>query len=250
MTALSTFAVADVITKLADKLDYNVEIDGIDDNCYGLLISADKSFVSFLSQHSGPLNFQVLDGDPIRIVRRAVDSDLVIDLEIAEADCISRNGAPAIQFQRDDQVMIPRQVEIQYYDPDRQFAITSQFARDPGQPATNSWLSATLDFVLSADQARQIAFDWLFRMKQQQLTLAFEHNDIRIEPGDVLRITADQGIYTVLVTQATITKARTVMVSAVALLTSRGNAVTGGTASPTVNPNTADDYVAWFVSSM
>lgn len=250
MSDLSTFAISDIIQKFADSEGISVDINGIDEECYGLVVSADKTFINFLSQHSGPLNFQVIDGDPIKIVRRDVNDSLVIDLEINEADCITRNDAPAIQFQRGDPVMVPRQIEVQYIDPDRAFATTSQFGRDPGQPATNAWMSSSLDFVLSADTARQIAFDWLFRLKQGQLTVTFEHDDIRIEPGDVLRINADQGIYTVLVTQSVLTKARTIQVTAVALLTSRGNSVAGGTADPFVQSNAADDIAGWFVAAL
>lgn len=269
MSSLTTFNVSDVIQTLANSLGLNVEVDGIDDVCFGLVISSDKSFVDFCNTHRGPYNFQVIDGDPIKIVRRAVGDSLTIDFNINETDCIARNG-PAIQYNRIDIENLPREIEIQYLDPDRQFSFNVQKARHAGARRRDSGTrvayghtydasktsviqTVTLDFVLDADTARTMAFDYLYRIWSQQLSISFEHKDLRIEPGDVIKLTADQGIFTVLVQESTITKARTNLIAATVLLTSTlvssGQTVTGVSGDPYVQDNTASDYAAWMVAA-
>jgi hypothetical protein len=240
MTApTTTFNVADVILKLATEEDLNVSITGITDICYGLVITADKSFSDFCRQHSGPFNFQVIDGDPIRIQRRAIGDSLTIDYNISEGDCISRQGSPAIQFNRVDPETLPGQIEIQYIDPNREFAVTTQYSkhRHKKQAATKAGTtlsalstsvatntrvisSVSIDFIISADQARAMSFDYLYRIWSQQLSVTFEHKDLSIEAGDTIQLTADQGLFTLLVQESTITKARTNMIKTTALLTS------------------------------
>lgn len=262
----TTFTVSDIIYKLAEQENVNVEISGIDDTCYGLVISADKSFGGFLAQHSGPFNYQTIDGDPIRIVRRAIGDDLVIDYEINQTECISRQGAPAVAFRKADPETLPGQIELQYIDPDREFSITTQYAKHRYQKqssrgaaddltsstsaATNTRISSSVpvDFILSADQARTIAYDYLYRIWSQQLSVQFEHVDLSIEPGDTVQLTTDQGIFTVLVQESTITKARSNLITATVLLASSGVTVTGGTADPYVPPNEAADNANWLLT--
>jgi hypothetical protein len=253
MSDLTTFNVSDVIQKIADSEGLNVEIDGIDDVCYGCVISTDKSFVDFCSSHRGPYNFQIVDGDPIRIVRRAIGDSLAIDFSINETACIQREGSPAVQFNRVDVATLPRQVEIQYMDPARNYGFTTQYARHPGAPTSNTTQSVVLDFVISADQARTMAFDYLYQMWSRQLSATFEHRDLRIEPGDTVQLTTDQGIFTLLIIESTITKGRTNQLVGTVLLTeslvSDGITITGGTADAYVQNNAAADYAAWVVAA-
>src|ERR1700751_5507456 len=127
--ALTTFEVGWIIQTLAEQEGLNVVIDGIDDVCYGMVISTDKTFGQWARQHAAPYNYQIVDGDPIRFVRRAVNSSLTIDFQIAETDCIRRNGSAAVSFSRIEPSALPRQIEIQYTDPDRDYATNTQVAR-------------------------------------------------------------------------------------------------------------------------
>lgn len=251
MADLTTFALSDIIEMLAAQDGFNVACEGIDDEVYGLLIAGDKTLTNFLQQHMGPLNFQVIDGDPIRVVRRAVNDDLVIDLEVSQADCIvkqSGNGAssPAILFDRQDVSTIPRDVEIQYYDPDRVFAVTTQLAHNEAAPKANPKVSIALDLCLSADQARAIALEYLFRMWARPLELNYELPDLRIEPGDVHRVTCDQGVFVVLVQQATYTPDRTTVIKATALQQRSGYSISGGTSDSDIG---LDQFAAWLLSN-
>ncbi len=229
MTTLSSFLVSDVILKLAEQENLNLQLEGIDDICYGCVIDGDISFASFIAQHALPYNWQILDGDPIRLVRRAVNDGLVIDFEIAQEDCIpGSNGAPAVSFKRIATSDLPRQVTIQYTDPDRQFAKTERSARHPGAPTNNSESSIPIDFVITADLAREMAYDTLYRIWSQRTSCSFIHPDITIEPGDVCRVTCDQGVYTVLVVEANYTVNRTTSVIGTVLLTAAGVTLAGG----------------------
>lgn len=267
MTAPSTtFSVSDIISKLAEQENVNIEVSGIDDTCYGLVIGSDKSFSSFLAQHAGPFNYLTVDGDPIRIIRRSVNDDLVIDYEINQTECITRQGSPAVSFRKIDPETLPGQIELQYIDPDREFSITTQYAKhryqkqssrgaaddltSPTSAATNTRISSSVqvDFILSADQAREIAYDYLYRIWSQQLSVQFEHVDLSIEPGDSVQLTTDQGIFTLLVMESTITNARTNLIIATVLLASTGVTVSGGAADPYVPPNEAADNANWLLT--
>ncbi len=237
MSDLSTFALSDIIELIGAAAvprgaGLNVSCENIDDEVFGCVVSTEKSFAQFLQQHRGPYNFQAFDRASTIIVRRTlVDDDLAIDLETTEAKCIRRNEGPSVQFIRIDPASLPRAIEIQYIDPDRAYAINTQTATYHAAPKTNGPLSVPIDFVLSADQARGLAFDYLYRLWAQQVGLIFEHPDSRIEPGDVISITAGSRMFTVLVQESTLTHDRTSMVKATALLASRGITIAGGASS-------------------
>jgi Putative phage tail protein len=226
---------------LAAQAGVNLEVDNIDDTCYGMVIDTDKSFNDVLVQHAALYNYQIIDGDPVRISRRALNEDLTIDYEINQVDCVTRNGSPAVSLKRSDSSGLPRQIEIQYIDPDRLFAETTQYARHPGAPTTNGGASYRSDFIITASQARAIAYDLLYRIWSQQLSLTFEHKDLTIEPGDTLTVTTERGTFTCIVIEATYTAARTNMISAVILLSSVGVSLSGGAADSAVTPNSTID---------
>lgn len=248
-TFSTTFNVSDVITKLADDQGLSVIVEGVDDICYGMVIASDVSFNDFCAQHATPYNFQIVDGDPIRIVRRPINDSLTIDHTLNQTDCVVRGGA-AVSLKRVDVTNLPRQVEIQYLDPDRDFATTTQYARHPGAPTTNAGISFSLSFVISATDARALAFDTLYRIWSQQLALNFEHKDLTIEPGDTVEITCDQGVFTVLVQEATYTAARTTTVQGTVLLSSSGITVNAGVADQYVQNNTDIDTESWLLTVM
>jgi hypothetical protein len=128
---------------------------------------------------------------------------------------------------RVDPASLPRQVEIQYIDPERDYATSSQVARHTAAPRTNTQISVAISFIISAQQARDMAFDLLYRIWAQQLSLSFEHPDLTIEPGDTVRMTTGRGVFVCLVTGSTINfPARTNTIGAVILLTSKGITIT------------------------
>jgi hypothetical protein len=217
-----TLGVGFVLETLAAQEGLSVIAENIDDVCFGMVIPSDKTFLQVAREASSVYNYQIVDGDPIRLVRRAVNDDLVIDFEINEVDCIRRGEAPAVGFSRRDPAALPRQVEIQYIDPDRDFAISTQVARHTAAPTTNTQISVAIDFVISAQQARNMAFDLLYRIWSQQLLLAFETPDLTIEPGDTFRLTCTQGVFTCIVISQTINMpARTNSIRATILLTTK-----------------------------
>ncbi len=218
----------------------NVSVEGMDDvTCTGAIIASDKTWKQFAQQHSAPLNFQIVDGDPIRLVRRAVNDDLVIDFEIDEGDCIRRGSgttrSPAVSFQRVDPSSLPRQVEIQYIDAARDYATSTQVARHHAAPRSNTQISVGIDLVITAQQARDMAFDLLYRLWSQQLSLVFEHSDMRIEPGDTFRMTCAKGVFVCIVVGNTLNMPqRTNSIRATILLASKGQ---------TIAAQQADDFI-------
>lgn len=230
---MKTFSVGWILETLAAQQEINLQTENIDDVCFGLVISSDKTFLQVARDHSGVYNYQIVDGDPIRLVRRAVNDSLVIDFEIDEVDCIRRGGAPTVMLSRVDPSSLPRQVEIQYIDPERDYATATQVARHTAAPRTNTQISISIDFIMSAQQARDMAFDLLYRIWGRQLALSFEHSDLRIEPGDTVRLTTGRGVFDVLVTDSTLNfPARTNTITASILLTSKGATITAPEADP------------------
>lgn len=229
-----TLSFAYMVETFATAEGLNVTVEGMDDvTAFGAGISSDKTFKQFAQQHSAPYNYQIVDGNPIRLVRRAVNDALVIDVEIAEADCIRRGKAPAVSFSRVDPSSLPLQVEIQYIDPVRNYATSTQIARHPAAPRTNTKLSVSIDFVISAQQARDMAFDLLYRLWAQQLQLGFEHPDMRIEPGDTFRLTCTKGVFVCIVVSQTLNMPqRTNSIKATILLASKGQTIAAAQADP------------------
>jgi hypothetical protein len=94
-----------------------------------------------------------------------------------------------------------------------------------------------------------MAFDTLYRIWSQQLAVSFEHGDLTIETGDVVRLTCDQGVFTLLVQEVTYTVQRTVIVQAIALLTSAGISIAAGQPD-SYTPSSEDlDTAAWVAAA-
>jgi len=216
VTTLSSYNVSDILLKIAEQDGVNLSVENIDDTALGCLIADDKSFNAFLTQHALPYNYLIIDGDPIRLVRRIYGDAGGIDLVVNQSECIVRDG-PVLRWSRVDPFTLPRQVEVQYTDPDRDFATNTQLAHHPGAPTSTPGISIALDFTVTADQARALAFDTLYRIWSQLLSVTFEHPNLAIEPGDVLQIVSDDGTFTMLATETSLTVSRTNEVSCVML---------------------------------
>lgn len=235
---METFGVGWILEKLATDEGLNLQTENIDDVAFGFVISSDKTFIQVARENSAAYNYQIVDGDPIRLVRREVNDDLVIDLEIDEVDCIRRNGAPTVAFSRVDPASLPRQVEISFIDFNRDYAISTQVARHSAAPRTNTQISVNLDFVITAQQARDIAFDLLYRIWSQQLSLSFEHSNMNIEPGDTIRLTTARGVYVAIVVAQTLNMpSRSNSIRATILLSSKGATVAAQEADSFATPS-------------
>ncbi len=213
MAAPIQFFVSGILAQLGTRYALNVGCDGIDDLCWGVLINSQTVFSQFLTKHAGPYNYLILDdmidGAPmIRLVKRAVNADLVIDAAVNQKDFIvaDPNSEPAIKYSRKDPASLPRTVELQYISFDRDFAVNTQYARNEGARVQQNIYSASVDFVLSDDQARAMAYDLLWRMWRQQLSVSFNHPDLTIEPIDIVQVTSDQGVFVIQVLTSLITK--------------------------------------------
>jgi len=209
-----TFYVSGIFETVGTKFGLNIgcDFDANTDMCYGLVVTSQQTVAQFLSKHQPLYNYLILDdiidGIPtIRLIRRAVGADLEIDTVVKQSDCIpAGQGAPAINFSRVDPMALPRQVELQYVSWDRNFAINTQYAVNQGAKAQQSIMSVQCDFILDDATARTLAYDLLFRIWSQQLSLTFEHPDLTIEPSDIVQVNADQGSFVVQITTSMITK--------------------------------------------
>lgn len=248
--------VAAVIEEIGSQYGISLSCENIDDECFGCVIDQEKTLVQFLQQHSGPYNYQIVDGDPVRLVRRPINDGLTVDGFISQSDCVpmSNSGATAL-FSRLDPASLPREVEIAYMDPERALNISTQVARYPGAPLNVARLSASIDFVISPDAARSMAYEWLYRIWAAQLSVSFQVPVSKniYEPGDVIAFSATSGrAYTLLIQDSVITSQRTNMMRGTVLLTRGGFTVTGGVSSSitggSILSSSSDDYTDWIVT--
>jgi hypothetical protein len=237
------FFVAGIFEQLGQRFSINVGTDGLEsDLCWGVVLNSQAVYSQFLTKHAGPYNYLIMDdivnGAPmIRLIRRAVNAGIEIDAAVNQKDCIFRSpDQPVIKYNRVDPSSLPRTVELQYISFDRDFAVNTQYARNEGARVQQNILSSAIDFILSDDQARDMAYDLLWRIWMQQLSVTFEHPDLTLEPGDIVQMQTDNGVYVVQITTSLITKepmnssdfGRTNQLNANLLLTRRGATVPPG----------------------
>lgn len=205
-----------------------VEIDGIDDECYGLTISDQSSLLDQLMRHKDIYNFQIIDGNPIKLVRRAVGADLVIDLAVTEAECLRSGNTPSISMQRKDPASLPVLVTFQYIDPDIGFDARVQQALHEGTQTSTQTMSVQSAFITDATTTRELAFNILYQQRAKSLELFFQLDNIETEVSDVIQLTTDEGdSYTLLVEEQTHTKTRSSNIRALSLLTEAGTDIDG-----------------------
>ncbi|WP_210340492.1 phage tail protein [Bradyrhizobium sp. CCBAU 51753] len=207
-------------------------VTGIDDQCYGVIVTSQGSVGDFLTSHKDIYNFQILDGDHIKIVRREVNSSLVIDFDVDEADLIRTNGSPTISFSRATPDQVPVGVNLTYPDFNRGFDLKPESALHEGTSASTLISSLSSSFVVDSTTARDLAFTILYTLRAKGLRLAYEMTDTRVEAGDTVQITTTSGdLYVTLVEKQTHTKNRTAQVQALNLLTATGVDVSGDSGS-------------------
>lgn len=241
-----SFYVSGIMEQMGTRFGINTGCDGLEaDLCYGVMVNSRAVFSQFLTKHAAPYNYIMLDdiieGAPIiRLIRRAVNDDLEIDATVNQSDCIVSDpqNEPAIKYNRTDPSSLPAQVELQYISWDRDFAINTQYARNNGARVQQNIYSASVDFILDDATARDIAYDLLWRMWMQQLSISFTHPDLTIEPSDIVEMNTDQGTFTIQVLTSMITKepmgqnaiGRVNQLSGQMLLTKKGTTVSPGSA--------------------
>ncbi len=232
---MQTFQVGGVFETIGTAYGTPLFFNNVDDLCFGIVVNSDYPLVQFLQQHAGPYNFQIIDSaGAIYCPRTLVNADLAIDLSINESECVLAQGQPLIKYTRVDPLSLPFEVLIQYIDPDRNYAVNAQSAKHLGATVQNAKLTAPISFVISADQARALAYDYLYRIWGQTLTIELEHPNLQPEPGDVILLITDisnSGTHIGLVLESTITKNRTNKLKLKALLTTTGITVASGQAA-------------------
>jgi hypothetical protein len=224
------YLVAHVIARqLASSGALDFEVDGVINQAYGLTITDQSTLADHFTKHKQVYSYQFVDGDPIRIVRRLVDSSLVINLEITERDdCIRRNGAPAVTFSRIDPTTLPVAVNVNYTDVTRDFDTKMQPFTYDGTGTATATLSVNTDYATDPDSARTLAFDIIFQIRSMGLTMMFEIDDIAPQVSDIIQLTTNENnVYVALVDQQTYTKNRSNQIGALALLTSAGASIPG-----------------------
>jgi hypothetical protein len=208
-------------------------ITDIDDLCYGVTITDQSSLIDHFAKHRNVYNCQIKEADPIEVVRRAVGSSLVIDVEVDEADLIASNG-PAIATNRINPTDFPVGMNLAYIDPDHNYdskiAPATFDGSQPGRASStsSSVLSAQSDYVVDATTARSLAFNAMFNLRSYAGRVQIEMNDLRPEVGDTIALTTREGdVYILLVENQTITKQRSNSIQAMQLLTAAGADVNG-----------------------
>lgn len=244
--SVDSLAVSDVVQMLADQSGIALTVEGVDDLCQGLIVDSDMTLNAFLTQHAVAYNWLIRDGNPVKLIRRS--SSESADFTIAQSECLAPDGSPAIRFRRVDPNALPSRVELHYIDPDRQYVSSTQVAVHPGALTTNPQMVVTIQFVIDAATARALAYSILYRMWSQQLVVDFEHDDMRIEVGDIISLTSDQGAMTLIVLQADLSPSRTVQASATVLFDQSGIDVTTTSWDGGLMPNNDLDGSAWLIA--
>jgi hypothetical protein len=234
--------VSDEMTKLIEHVNLRSEsspvfgtptITDIDDLCYGLTITDQSSLIDHFGKHRNIYNCQIKEANPIEVVRRAVGSSLVIDVEVDEADLVVGSG-PAIVTTRVNPTDFPVGMNLTYIDPDHNYdnkiAPAMFDGSQPGRASSTSSavMSAQSDYVVDATTARSLAYNAMFNLRSYAGHVQIEMNDLRPEVGDTIALTTREGdVYILLVENQTVTKSRSNSIQAMQLLTAAGADVNG-----------------------
>lgn len=197
--------------------------------CYGVTVSDQGTAVDLLVRHKEVYGYQILDGDPIRIVRKPINSELAIDLEVNETDIGRADGAPAISSTRINPAQMPIGITLAHPDPDFDYDTKTQPALHEGSATSSLISSFSTMFAVDGTTARQMAFDLLYRARAKALRLTFQLDNVETEVSDVIQVTTNEGdVYVTIAEETIYTKSRATGVRALALLTEAGNDIAGG----------------------
>jgi hypothetical protein len=240
--------VSDIMVKLIERVTWRTQylqakadnivgtpvVTGIDDTCYGLTITSTGNLIDHFNNHRLVYNFQIKEGDPVIIARRAVGSSLVIDYQVNEADLIAEAGAPAMTTVRPDPIDFPVAMNLTFFDPfngyDNKIAPA---VFDGSQPGRNTSLSSTvlqaaIEYVVDSAAARTLAFTAMFNMRSFSAQARFAMDELTAEVGDTIAVTTSNGDVNVfLVSQQAISKNRSNLILGTQLLTQAGIGING-----------------------
>ncbi len=200
---------SDVYSAIAARAAIDIEVDDIADQIDGGLIAQDLTIAQFFRDQSIIYNFAIVDGDPIKLVRRPIGDALTIDLEVDVSELIQSSATDdVIAYQRMEQTQIPNQVQITYIEAAVDFQSSMQYARRPFFPIRQTISSAvqrfTVPFVQHATETLTLCYDTLYRAWTQQLgiTVVLDALHLDIEAGDVVQLTTGEGTFVVRIVES------------------------------------------------
>jgi hypothetical protein len=181
---------------------------GIDDIADGVVFANGMNPRSIISNYAEQYNYQVIDGDPIRLVRRGLNDDFAVDDTIVSTD-FTDETVDVVELTRADPSTLLAQVTLSGPDRAINYQVSPQYANLPIFPvrATTSENIKTVqtDFIISAVQRLSIAYGMLYRNLAQGLTgtFALQPWKAAVEEGDILSVPTSQGQFALEITKKT-----------------------------------------------
>ncbi len=155
---------------------------------------------------------------------------IVPPIVLYEVDCIEPGkGQPVLKFSRVDPAQLPREFELQFVDATQNYAMVTQSARHQqgrikdGIPEKHAAVTATsksstaIDFLITAQEGRTMAFDLLYRAWTEAVSLQFIHPNLALESGDAFEMIGRFGSLIGRIDEQVWTKQRTSQISATLL---------------------------------
>ena len=172
----------------------------------------------------------LIDGASVGSAGSAVDVLSTPSVILYEVDCIEPSpGQTVLTFSRVDPAQLPREIEIQYIDRIQNYAAISQTARHhqsrikngttEAHASTTATLKSSLglDFIITASEARTLAFGLLYRAWTEAVSFEFTHPNLAIEAGDTFQLIGRFGSLIGRVDEQVWTKQRTNQIKATLL---------------------------------
>ncbi len=151
-------------------------------------------------------------------------------ITLYEVDCIEPSkGQAVLKFSRVDPATLPRDVEVQFVDVVQNYAMIPQNARHlqarvkNGRTESHASTTATMksslsiDFLITASEARTLAFDLLYRAWTEAVSMEFIHPSLELEAGDTFQMIGRFGSLIGRIDEAVWTKNRTSAIKATLL---------------------------------
>jgi hypothetical protein len=181
---------------------------GIDDTADGVVFANGMNPRQIVADYAEQYNYQIIDGDPIRLVRRGLNDAFAVDDTIVATD-FTDDSEDLVPLTRADPSTLLAKVTITGPDRAINYQSAPQYADFPIFPvaATTSQTNKTIttDFILSAVQRLSIAYDMLYRNRAQGQTgaVTLQSWKAEVEEGDILSVPTSQGQFALEVTKRT-----------------------------------------------
>jgi len=169
----------------------------IDDLIDGAYITERVSFRALLDSCSTIYAFDVIEsGGALKLVRKPASiSSVDYDFELASTDiAMAQNDNPnavAVMTRREMDLTLPRSIEITYVDKTRDYGYSSQNFQRTANPIgtmySNSTLTVRVPIIMTADEAKALAYRALFLTWASRVTYQFRvpQEFIYLEPSDI-----------------------------------------------------------------